>query len=334
MNQIASDKMRWTSFLCSIFIAVLHLSASFTSHNLEFIAYYQQLAVPAMSFFFFSSAYFHFRNYDVSTYWKSLKKRVPSLLVPYVLWNLIEFVICGLRGYINVSFTQLLKGMVFVYIPFIELTHEPLIGALWFVVRLLTFEITAPIIFYAIKNKKVFMLLICTLFASIFLLEINYYSYLYWLPVYMIGAFLGYHYKNQFEKFISKSEKENSLVLKYIMTISACCIYGVFVMVCWKTTISYTLERWLAIPMILVCIYLVEWYPKPKWAVIHGSFFLYCAHIPARFLIAGGLSGFERILGKYYPNFYFIVMIGGILFAEWILYKTAPKLLAILIGSR
>lgn len=334
MNQVASDKMRWINFICSVFIAVLHLSVSFSDSNLRYVSFYQQLAVPAMSYFFFSSAYFYFRKYDTGVYWKNIKKRIPSLLIPYVIWNMIEFVICGLRGYITVSAAQLCKGMIFVYIPVIDLSHEPLIGALWFVIRLLTFEITVPVIFYIIKNKKIFMLAMCVLLGFIYVFDINYYAYLYWLPIYMAGAFLGYHYKEQFENFIGRSEVKSNLAIKFLFTAAAGCVYAIFVWICWENALSYTLERWLAIPVILVCIYLVEWYPKPKWVVVHGSFFLYCAHIPARFLIAGGLFRFEKIFGWNYPNFYFVIMISGILFIEWILYKTAPKLLAILNGSR
>lgn len=53
MNQSFSEKMRWITFICSIFIALLHLSVPFTNNGQWIIQYYQQLAIPAMSFFSF-----------------------------------------------------------------------------------------------------------------------------------------------------------------------------------------------------------------------------------------------------------------------------------------
>lgn len=51
--------------------------------------YFSQVAVP---FFFFTSGYFFFykvRKWDIQCYKKKIVKRLKSLLVPYLLWNIL-----------------------------------------------------------------------------------------------------------------------------------------------------------------------------------------------------------------------------------------------------
>ena len=78
MNQVTSDKFRWMAFLSSVLIALGHATKIVSDAGGWFISLCQQLAVPAMVYFFMSSAYFHYRNYKQEDYRKKIKKRVPS----------------------------------------------------------------------------------------------------------------------------------------------------------------------------------------------------------------------------------------------------------------
>lgn len=335
MNQIASEKMRWTSFLCSIFIALIHLSASFVDYNQEIINYYQQLAVPAMSYYFLSSAYFRFRNYKKEDYLPKLKKRVWTLLIPYVVWNTVEFIICSVRGYITPSLWQFVKGFIFVYIPVLDIAKEPMIGALWFVIRLLVYEVTVPFIFYFVKNKKLYAGLMVILLPLIHFGNINYYSYIYWLPVYMTGAFIAVHYKDKFEELLAVQPLKNHPIGKYVMTILGLAAYGIFVYITWKVDLHYDFRRWLAVPVVLFGMYLASWVPKARWVVVSGSFFLYCAHIPARFLIGPELMRLQPIFGTVvFPQVYFILIIVIVFLTEWLMHKLCPKVLTFFTGAR
>ena len=63
--------------------------------------------------------------------------------------------------------------------------------------------------------------------------NINYYSYLYWLPVYMTGAFIAVHYKDRFEELLAVQPLKNNVVSKYMMTMLSLAAYGMFVFISW-----------------------------------------------------------------------------------------------------
>ena len=79
------------------------------------------------------------------------------LLIPYIVWNFIDYVVCAIAGYITPSVTGIVKMLIFVYIPVIDVVHEPMLGALWFIIRLLTYEIAAPVFLAIIKKKYIFL---------------------------------------------------------------------------------------------------------------------------------------------------------------------------------
>lgn len=334
MSQNFSNKMRWVNFICAIFIALLHLSVPFTNNGQWIIRYYQQLSVSAMAFFFFSSAYFHYRNYKQEDYRKKIKKRVLTLLVPYVIWNLIDYVICVLAGYVDFSFTGLVKMFIFIYVPGVDYVHEPMLGVLWFIIRLLTYEVAAPVFLFIIKKKYIFYPSMVAIIVLVYITDINYYAFIYWLPVYLAGAFLAYHYREKIEDLLA-GQPEQKNIYAYLKTTLAIMVYVIYTFVMWKFQINYTVERYLSIPIILVCIYFMNCYPKVTWIIKHGSFFLYCSHVPLRMALTTVLLYIEPKLGAIlFPQVY---MFGIIIIAfciEWALYKLCPKFLAVLTGNR
>lgn len=334
MNQSASEKFRWMSFWCSICIAFLHLSASINPETTPQISYYQNLAVPAMSYFFFSSAYFRYRNFDRSDYLPKLKKRIKSLLIPYICWNIIGYIVCVAMDFVPFSFSGLVKMFIFVYIPGIELVHEPIIGALWFVIRLLTYEIALPFFYEIIKKKYRFYICIAVIIPLVCILHVNYYSFLYWTPVYLAGAFLAFHYKEKLEQRLDTSKYSTGL--KLLGTILSIGLYLGYAWGVRALNVSYDMERYLAVPVLLLCMYLFSFYPKTGWIVTHTPFYLYCSHIPIRLLLTGVfMSWFSWISSPFvFAN---VLMIGMILFAwatEWVLYKLCPGVWKLLIGGR
>lgn len=338
MNQSFSEKMRWMTFICSIFIALLHLSVPFANNGQGIIQYYQQLAIPAMSFFFFSSAYFHYRNYCQADYAAKLKRRIATLLIPYIVWNFIDYVVCAIAGYITPSVTGIAKMLIFVYIPVIDVVHEPMLGALWFIIRLLTYEIAAPVFLAIIKKKYIFYPLMVSIIIFNYGCNVNYYAFIYWMPVYLAGAYLAYHKKDKLEKKLGIIENQGTIkdrCLSIALTILAYALYGGYVYFLWKKQIDYTAARYLAIPIILICVYLIRYLPEKIWIVKHGSFFLYCSHVPLRMALTSVLWPMASIFGEiWYPQIYLfsIIIISFVL--EWIIYKLCPKMHAVLTGSR
>lgn len=94
MRKETSNKITLGMFICSIII-VLHHSSAYAYYELDLynnIAvrfYHDGLFIFAMPFFFFWSGYFcinQYMKYKRNLFWK---KKVHSLIVPYLSWNLL-----------------------------------------------------------------------------------------------------------------------------------------------------------------------------------------------------------------------------------------------------
>ena len=109
-----------------------------------------KLGFITVPFFFLISGYLFFQHYEntLDSYKQKLKKRAKSLLVPYLLWNLIAFLIYAFAFDIIPAekFFQ-----AFVSLP--EKQKAPADGPLWFVQRLMFLCLFAPAIFVFAKKK-------------------------------------------------------------------------------------------------------------------------------------------------------------------------------------
>lgn len=334
MNQVTSDKFRWMAFLSSILIALGHATKIAGETGGWFISLCQQLAVPAMVYFFMSSAYFHYREYDKTDYITKLKKRIQTMVIPYACWNFIAYFIAIWKGYTVLSLFSFAKAMSFVYIPIYDKAHEPIIGATWFIVRLLTYEIIAPVFIRLIRNKRVFWMVMIVNYFIVFFTDLNYYAILYWMPFYLTAAYMAYYYHETIEQKLSGSEEK--FTWKSFSFLFVFFIYGIFCMGCRKIGMTYDLERFCSIAIILFCMYFINWYPKVTWIVKKSPFYLYIIHLPLIW-ICGDWVG-AHFQGKCSPSEMLLILFGIILIitytSQWILYKAFPKLFMILTGNR
>lgn len=334
MNQVTSDKFRWMAFLSSIMIAMSHATKIVIESGETFVMLCNQLAVPAMVYFFLSSAYFHYREYEKSDYVTKLKKRIGTLLVPYVCWNLTGYFLAVRKQYTTLSVINLAKGMIFVYIPIINREHEPIVGALWFIMRLLSFEIAAPVFMWLIRHKRLFWLVVTSSIFMVIFYDVNYYAFLYWMPFYLIGAYIAYYYHEKVEEILSYREEKFNW--KCLVCLIVFLLYGIYCMECRAWEFTYDMERFCAIPLIFVCMYLINWYPKVNWIVKHNSFYLYCIHVPLIWIFGNWVI--RRYDTIYSVNKMYLILVGIILgiswSSQWILHKAFPKLEVFLSGKR
>lgn len=78
--------------------------------------YFSQVAVP---FFFFTSGYFYFykvNRFDIPCYKRKITKRVKTLVVPYLLWNLMTLFFIILSKVMGVCFLHRSKDTLIEYI--------------------------------------------------------------------------------------------------------------------------------------------------------------------------------------------------------------------------
>ena len=141
------------------------------------VIYYisQTLARIAVPIFFFISGFLYFYNKDVGTpyfYRNQLKKRVKTLLVPYLLWNLIAILFTWFKTQpYMASFFPRMVGVKLGFIDFINafgpfsfLPEHGFLGnydpasapadvPLWFIRDLMAIMLLAPVVYRIMKGR-------------------------------------------------------------------------------------------------------------------------------------------------------------------------------------
>ena len=120
-----------------------------------------KLSVPI---FLLISGYLFFREGSyvlTKELWISkLKKRISSLLVPYLLWNFIGYIIYAIK--VGFSLEDFFHSFWVIDIPG-RSGSSPIDGPLWYVRNLMIMVVISPIIAYMIKYTKWYLILIMTI---------------------------------------------------------------------------------------------------------------------------------------------------------------------------
>ncbi|MBR5410199.1 MAG: acyltransferase [Clostridia bacterium] len=208
MEQI-SKKIRVIGFIMTCFMVFYHCGDYDNSlavnsidswFNTGFNHVFSIMGRIIMAWFFTVTGFLLMHGLSFANYPKKMKRRCFSLLIPYVLWQ----VIITIKQIIVNHAAFSLKG--FLYQNF-ALVKWPSDGALWYVYAVFILAVFAPILLVLFKNRNVgFILLICIVAAiqfrgsitnATFQAIINYGllpNILSYLPAYLIGAFYGKFY--------------------------------------------------------------------------------------------------------------------------------------------
>lgn len=238
--------------------------------------YISGFAVPC---FFLLSAMKFYRNYDYSKTAEKLKKRIHSLFIPYLAWNVISVLWAILLNTI-----PFLSKMISVRDRF-TFTVENFIGgifwykyihAFWYMALLIVFTLLCPLIYTIIKNKQVGLLVVAALYLTDAVVEkfpatawpmFQIRTLVYCSAFYILGAWIG---KYAFEKVCQEPEKKVRIpaILMFIVAVSVRAVTGN--------------SRIVFIPAILLGGYalwlLVGTIKCSKSDILYTSFFIYPAH--------------------------------------------------------
>lgn len=166
-----------TAFVCAIMIVGLHAynSADLPKNSISAIVpaiFSHGLFTGAVPIFFFNSGYLFYRNIDnVKDCFKKQKKRVISVLMPFIAWSAFYFIVYAVGNYVlgismnnsvDISITGIIGGIFFYKYAF----H------LWYMFQLVLFIIIAPLICKLISNKMVSTIVLVTV-ALLGLLKIG-----------------------------------------------------------------------------------------------------------------------------------------------------------------
>ena len=139
-------------------------------YNMIFMLISNIFANVAVPLFFFISGFLFFNKggyFTLPTYLKKIRKRAKSLLVPYIIWNIIVYLILllwqtfwpgsssGSKLVINYSFVEWLRIFWDIRSGF-----YPLCAQFWFLRDLMVVMILSPVVYLLVKLLKQYFLCI------------------------------------------------------------------------------------------------------------------------------------------------------------------------------
>lgn len=164
-----------------LFVIYIHMNPTAERCG-EIAMWWHSINVVAVPVFFIISGYFFFYNtnvFDKEAYIKRLRKRIKTLLIPYLLWNLLPVIlITGGNMYSIIFRGKSFDALKEFYIGLWDdgLYHiwwdktsgtMPFDSPLWYVRDLIVISILSPIIYYGIKRFGwIFLSLLCLLYIS------------------------------------------------------------------------------------------------------------------------------------------------------------------------
>ena len=184
MNALTSRVVSFLRFPLIVAVIFIHCNLMVKNPELEtmpifyFLVYItMKLVCIAVLLFFFISGLLFFKEgyFDFTLYKKKLKSRVHTVLIPYLLWNIIYFAILGIMQVIKPDTLVILhkhiadfrwQDFLWIFWDISKITgladdqRACLVGAFWFLQCLFVLFLMSPIIYYLIKSIRHFTLFI------------------------------------------------------------------------------------------------------------------------------------------------------------------------------
>lgn len=213
MSKAASNKITLYSFLFAILMVLYHFNpaSNYTVYAAvgadRICEYIYQIFSKAggycVSFFFYLSGYLFYLNYSRETAAKKLSRRVRSLLIPLLLWNVIYFIVFNYSLVMSLDIKAIALGFLL----------SDFCGVLWYVEVLLIYAVLHRVIYFFIREKSLGIAFVIACIVLTLILEhtvdptgaigiwlMRACSY---IPCYMIGSFIAVYRAD----FIEKSAK-------------------------------------------------------------------------------------------------------------------------------
>ena len=331
------QKITWVTFLASLLVVWVHsvnwelflgpegegsLVAVIERTLAERVG---QIAVPC---FFMVSAYLFFRNFSWEMLVRKWKSRVRSLLVPYLIWNVLYYFaylfaakIGERTGILDVQTVPLdaatLVRALFFY------AYNPVF---WYLYQLILLTILAPLVYVLMKHRLTAALTIACLFVlireNVFLPQINADALFY----YCVGAFCAITGRFGREK--------TSLAVLFAAGVAAW-LLGREGGILWNNPLAIVLERFFGAGLLWVAVSICPLPAPPKLA--KDNFFLYAIHFVV-VRLANKVAAFFFEGNAVAASVIFLILPSIALFANavltGVLSRIAPGIYRLLSGGR
>ncbi len=280
MNNREKNKISYLHFILSVLVILIHSINNDTKIE-KFFSIENGIGQFAVPLFFILSGFLFFRTvnsmYDVK---RKMRNRVYTLLIPYLLWNLIYYVIYMLRNPGMGLDIAMIVDAAFNY------TYNP---AFWFMYQLILLIIISLLLFYILKDKKLVFLLF---FVLSFIIIMNYdipYINEDAIIYYFSGAILSKLYNKNKISFISKKNFIYALAISIVLfIINRFCYNMIYVNFDFRHVFTFT------VILVRLCVaftifYLVDilFNYRKVYPFMENTFFLYAIHyMIVKFMIA------------------------------------------------
>ena len=328
MEQNTSNKIKYLSYFMALFVVMIHaynvdvygLTGALAGVE-NLISSLASFAVPT---FFAVSGYLFFRNYhprDTLTKWR---KRVFSLVIPYLIWNTIGYLYYVIPSYIPALSEHLNHAAAFSTKEFF-ITLIMGYGVNWFLRCLILFALLSPALYFLLKNRYIGILV---LIAGFVLGEFvsNYFLY---GTFYFYGAYWAIQWKELAERRYKLGSK----------LVAICLLIGSSAFLAFANFSIPSLAKNAILLLGITLVWIAGDFlalPREVPACLGISFFLYVAHdyvleiLEKVFFILLGKTLYGAIID------YFVAPVIAVAFLTAIsfLLRRAKPLWALLAGSR
>ena len=210
MDKITSQTINFLRFPLIICVVSIH-TVFIVPGNLRgyevfkyILGCFTGLAVPM--FFIISSFLFFYdmKEFDTQKWCVKLKKRIKTLLMPYLFWNLCYLLFMLI---VQLSFPNIVWERKLIYnYSFFELINSfwnfggmyygmPILYSFWFIRNLMVLNLFAPIFYFLLKKTPVISIVICLIFFIFnpFNFTATNMDWIKSILFYSIGAFCAIH---------------------------------------------------------------------------------------------------------------------------------------------
>lgn len=329
MDKILSEKIKVLSFLCTVMVVFRHglnLQAfGLSVYGTSYVAFIEngvsKLTEVAVPYFFIVSGYFFFRHayYGKGEYAVMLRKKIRTLFVPFLFWNIVGIIPLMLMG-----------QFVFEETPWryaFQLLNSDWNGVLWYIRDIMTFMLLVPLYawIFVLNNRWLYIAVFVLLFMN-------------WLPVdcgWMSSEGMLFF-------FLGGMLQKNDVLLGKRMPVAVFASIGVvWIISCFFFPFYWPIHRYNTLLGLAVLWQLFHYLPKKSisWmlSVSVYSFFIYVMHA---FIVRGMKVGVAHFFfGNDVAALLSYIMlplitVGIALYAGKVFNKYLPTFFSIVMGGR
>lgn len=224
---IFTKKKTTVSYALAVLVFFIHISTFSNYCNYPTIAVVintfltKSINMIAVPMFFFLSGLLFFRDFSYHQYYRKIKSRIRTIIIPYLSWNMIWmlFGVVISRPLFSQYFIGRQKVTLSIQNIFEGIIHYKYNGPFWFLFCLIVFFFASPIIYFFLKDNRfgsVAVLFILILKEFHIGLPWPLFESCYSIFYFCLGGWVGIHW---FEAFITKRKKYYSIMCWCILVV-------------------------------------------------------------------------------------------------------------------